>query len=309
MSNHQKDIVIIGATGLIGQHLVSHLMSTGYYPIVVTRNISKGKKLFGESVQVVFWDGIDASSLTEIINGSKGVVNLAGESIATRWTKKKKETILKSRVNTTNTIVHAIKGCSHPPEVFIQASAIGYYPYDLIEQVDENGMVGNGFLSQVVMQWEKAADKVEDKSRLVIIRTGIVLSADGGFLDKILPPIKMFFGGWFGSGTQMLSWIHIDDHVNAIQFLIENNTVKGIFNLVSIEPLTYKQFVKQIGKNLKRPIWAPIPTFVVRLIFGQMANEVILSSQNVLPQRLLALGFKFKFIRIEGALKDLLHKK
>ena len=309
MVTYPKNIVIIGGTGLIGQHLVKRLISAGYNPVVLTRSIFKGKKCFGDTVQVTYWDGYDITSLTTIINSSVGVVNLAGESIATRWTKSKKERIWKSRINTTNTIDHAIKGCFQPPAVFVQASAIGYYSHNSNQQVDEDSAVGNGFLSQVVMQWEQAAQKVEDRSRLVIVRTGIVLSRDGGFLAKILPAIKLFIGGWFGNGHQMLSWIHIDDHVNAIQFLIDNNAAKGIYNLVSPEAITYKHFVKQIGRILRRPVWTSIPSFIVRLVFGKMANEVLLSNQNVLPKRLQSAGYRFKYGRIEVALIDLLVKK
>jgi uncharacterized protein (TIGR01777 family) len=309
MGNAPRNIVIIGGTGLIGQQLAKQLISGGYYPIVLTRNLPKAKKLFGDGVQVAYWSGIDVPSLTEIISGSAAVVNLAGESIAARWTKSNKDRILKSRVNTTNTLVHAIKGCSQAPVVFIQASATGYYPHNFSNPMDEDRTVGNGFLSQVVVQWEKAAEKVEDKSRLIIVRTGIVLSPDGGFLAQVLPTLKTFIGGWFGNGSQMLSWIHIEDHVRAIQFLIDSSSAKGIYNLVSPEPVTYKHFVKRIGKTINRPVWMPIPAFVVRMIFGKMADEVVLSNQTVIPKRLLLSGFQFKYCRVEDALNDLLRKE
>lgn len=308
MNGNQQKIVIVGATGLIGQQLVRNLIHEELIPIVLTRNPSKAKMLFDNNIQIQYWNGTDISSLTAIINKSKALVNLAGESVATRWTKEKKELILKSRIDTTNAIVNAINGCSEPPEVFIQASAIGYYPYNSNDKIDEDGLAGDGFLSRVVMQWEQTAAKAENKSRLVIIRTGIVLSFNGGFLKEILRPIKLFIGGWFGNGKQLLSWIHIDDHVRAIQFLIDDTINKGVYNLVSPQPISYKLFVKKIGKIINRPIWMPIPTFILVLLFGRMANEVLLSNQNIVPSKLLSAGFKFKYSDIDFTLNNLIAK-
>lgn len=306
MYSYKNNIVIIGATGLIGQHLVKRLSGAGYKPIVLTRNPEKAEKIFSSEVITQYWDGVDVPTLTNIINGVIGVVNLSGESIVGRWTNKKKETILRSRLNTTNALVHSIKACIVPPAVYVQASAVGYYPHNSTTQFDENGRLGEGFLSQVVFQWEKAAFKVEDNSRLVVIRTGVVLSASGGFLEKITTPMKLGLGGWFGRGQQMLSWMHIDDHVKAIQFLIENSKSKGIYNLVSLEPKTYKEFAKGVGKRLNRPVWLSIPPIILKLFYGQMVDEVILSSQNVVPERLLTEGFQFKYSRLDTTLNDLL---
>ncbi|NOU19744.1 MAG: TIGR01777 family protein [Bacteroidales bacterium] len=308
MNSNQQKIVIVGATGLIGQQLVRNLIHEGLIPVVLTRNLSKAKMLFDNDVQIQYWNRADISSLTAIINNSKAVVNLVGESVAMRWTKRKKELILKSRIDTTNAIVNAINDCSEPPEVFIQASAIGYYPYNSSNKIDEDGLAGDGFLSNVVMQWEQTAAKAESKSRLIIIRTGIVLSTNGVFLKEILRPIKLFIGGWLGNGKQLLSWIHIDDHVRAIQFLIDNTINKGVYNLVSPQPISYKLFVKKIGKIINRPIWMPIPTFILVLLFGRMANEVLLSNQNIVPSKLLSAGFKFKYSDIDFTLNNLIPK-
>jgi uncharacterized protein len=304
-----KNVYIIGATGLIGKNLVETLRTSEYNPIVLTRNPSKAKHLFGNSIEIQLWDGENTDNLTSILDGAKAVVNLAGESIATRWTKTKRESIQKSRTVSTHAVVRAIHQCKVAPEVFIQASAIGYYPHNSKNQFNEEGKSGDGFLSQVVKEWEQVALMAESKTRLVLIRTGVVLSNEDGFMSKILIPVKFFIGGWFGKGDQILSWIHIKDHVKAMHFLIENESCTGAFNLVSPEPISYKLFMKKIGEILKRPVWFPIPSVILKLIFGQMATEVILSNQNIIPKGLLATGYKFEFGSIDGALNDLLQEK
>lgn len=304
-----KTVFVIGGTGLIGRSIVSDLLDSGYIPVVLSRNPSKAKKLFRSEVDLQFWDGSDADALTLLIAGARAIINLAGESIAVRWTKAKKASILRSRLITTNAIVTAIRQSFAPPEVFIQASAIGYYKHNSGLPIDEDGPLGDGFLSNVVMQWEQVAEKVESRSRLVIIRTGVVLSADGGFLSRIVFPVRFFIGGWFGEGTQKLSWIHIKDHVRATRFLLENDRCKGVYNLVSEEPTIMKTFVKRIGTVLSRPAWLPMPIFLLKLVFGEMVNEVILSNQHIVPKRLVLEEFRFDFNHIEAALDDLLNKR
>ncbi|MHC1702410.1 MAG: TIGR01777 family oxidoreductase [Tenuifilaceae bacterium] len=306
MNNDNKNIVIIGGSGLIGRHLVKLLRSNGYSPIVLSRNPLKVKTLFSSDIEIQKWDGKDTEQLSKLIDGKKGIINLAGETIATRWTKKKKELIVSSRIETTKIISTAINNCKNPPEIFIQGSAIGYYHYNSNDQVDENSGQGSGFLSNLVSHWENAAKQIESKTRLVIVRTGIVFSKDGGFLSKIIPSIKFFAGGWFGNGNQFLSWIHIDDYSKAILFLLEKNDSHGVYNLVSPNPITYKALVRKIGSKLHRPIWMPVPSFILRLGFGSMADEVLLSNQNVIPKRLVDQGFSFNYNQIDSALDDLI---
>lgn len=304
MNIENKRIILVGGSGLIGRHLVKMLLSKGYHPIVLSRNPEKAKSIFSNKVEVQQWDGKDTERLSSLINGTKGVINLAGETIAVRWTKKNKESIIKSRIDTTNTIASAILKCESPPEVLVQGSAIGFYNHNSSDQVDESSNPGNGFLSQVVILWEKAAMPIEGKCRLVIVRTGIVLSNDGGFLSSIVPTIKFFLGGWFGNGKQFVSWIHIDDYAKAIQFLLENKNCQGAYNLVSPNPVNSKKLVKEIGKKLHRPIWIPIPKFILKILLGNMVDEVILSNQFVIPKRLNDTGFVFKYNQIELAVKE-----
>ena len=309
MIDNPKSVYVIGATGLIGSYALRYLIDCGYNPVVLSRNVDKARKFFGDTVDVQYWNGSDAKELMHLINGSRALINLAGESIASRWTVAKKDAIVKSRVNTTNAIVEAIKQCSAPPKVFIQGSATGYYPFNSNLSFDEDSVQGNGFLSQVVLQWEQAAVRVENKTRLVIIRTGVVLSNQGGFLKKMILPIKLLVGGWFGNGSNVLSWIHIKDHVRAMVFLLETEGCSGVYNLTTQEPVAIKFFLKRLGSVLHRPVWLPIPTFLLRMAFGQMAKEVILSNQNIIPKRLIQAGFKFEFSSIDGALIDLLKEK
>lgn len=309
MNDKSRYVYVVGATGLIGKQLIEVLLESDFIPVVLSRNPLKAIEIFGSKVEVELWNGEDVDALKLIINGSKAIINLAGESIASRWTSKRKDSILKSRVDTTNAVGAAINQSSAPPAVFIQASAIGYYPYNSSLPIDEDGSLGSGFLSQVVMQWEQTAVKVNERSRLVIIRTGVVLSSDGGFLSKIVTPVKIFVGGWFGNGNQMLSWIHIKDHVRAVCFLLNNDNCRGIYNLVSPKPETSKIFVKSVGAVLNRPVLLSIPAFILKFIFGVMAKEVILSNQNIIPKRLILAGFKFEFNSIDIALDDLLKRK
>ncbi|HCT31257.1 MAG TPA: TIGR01777 family protein [Bacteroidales bacterium] len=306
MSDKSKTVIIIGGTGLLGRQIVHKFQKLDYRVLVLTRNPLKAKKFFSTTVDFLYWDGEDMESLKEVLNSTKAVINLSGESIAKRWTQKNKELILKSRVDTTNTVVQAINRCSAPPEVFIQASAIGFYSCNSSDPVDEDNSRGDGFLSKIVSQWEQASYSVDSKVRLVIIRTGVVLSSEGGFIKEILPAIKSFAGSWFGSGEQKVSWIHIQDHANAVSFLLNNSNCKGVYNLVSSNPVVMKLLLKKIGKTINRPVWLSIPSFFLQIIFGEMANEVLLANQAVLPRRLIEAGFKFDFEDIDSALKDLL---
>lgn len=307
MSDKSNTVVVIGATGLLGRKIVAQLKVSGYRPLVLTRNPLKATKVFDGNFDFCEWDGRDVDQLKEIVNSTKAVINLSGKSIAKRWTEKSKKFIINSRINITNSIVQAINAAQVPPEAYIQASATGFYPHNSDELFDEDSKTGSGFLSKLVLDWEQASKGVDSKVRHIVIRTGVVLSAEGGFLKEVMPSIKSFAGGWFGSGKQRVSWIHIDDHAKAVCYLLENTSCNGAYNLVSPSPIEMKLLLKKVGNALKRPVWAPIPTFFMRLIFGEMANEVLLSNQSVFPKRLINSGFVFAFEDIDAALEDLLH--
>ncbi|BDX38624.1 epimerase [Tenuifilaceae bacterium CYCD] len=300
-----KSAVVIGGTGLIGRKLTESLLDEGYNVKILSRDKSKIEKIFGNSVIPAIWNGHNSEELASIINGSDILINLTGHSIAVPWSKPNKVKIWNSRVGITARIATAINLCKLPSKVFVQASAVGFYNHNSTDRIDEDSPKGIGFLSKLTAEWEKQAMRCSPRTRVVIIRTGIVLSNAGGFLPKILKPLKLYLGAILGSGKQIIPWIHIDDHVSAIKFLINSNA-NGAFNLVSPNPVSFSNLTKVIAKRVQRPVLFRIPSFILKLALGSMANEVLLSSQNVEPKKLKELGFEWKFLEIENALNDLI---
>lgn len=299
-------IILIGATGFIGQQLVKQLTSKKHHLTIVSRNKSKAEKIFPNHRDFAVWDGRDPKALTDIINGSDAVINLAGESIAGgRWTDKRKQQILSSRIQSTQAVVNAINEADKKPKVLIQPSAVGYYGADNTRTFDENANAGKGFLADVTVQWEQAAKDLDKSVRLVFLRTGVVLDRNGGALPQMVMPFKYGIGGHIGSGNQWFSWIHIDDEVRAIEFLLENEKTSGAYNLTAPEPVTMKMFAKSIGKTLKRPSWLHVPAFAIKLLMGQMGEEMILSGQRVIPKKLQDEGFDFRYKQVDDALRNI----
>ncbi len=303
-------IMVIGATGFIGKALCPRLLEEGYEVIALSRSKEKGEKILGTQVKVVEWDGRSGKGWLDYANGAHAVVNLAGENIgAGRWTPKRKKAILQSRLDAGRAVVEAAKSVEKKPAVIIQASAIGYYGSRGDEIVDESSPPGEGFLVDVVKQWELSTKEVESqKIRRVIIRSSVVLGKEGGVFLRLVKPFRFFVGGHLGSGKQWFSWIHLEDEVNAILFLIKREDLKGVFNLAAPHQMTQKDFVRIMGKIMKRPSWLPVPGFVLRTIFGEMAKETLLSGQRVRPKRLLDGGYRFLYPEAELALMEILGK-
>lgn len=301
-------IIITGATGFIGKALCGLLVEGGYEVVALTRNPDKGREILGGRVEAIRWDGHSAEGWGEYTNGAFAIINLAGESIgAGRWTEGKKDQILQSRLNAGKAVVEAVEQAQHRPRVVIQASGIGIYGDWGDERCDESTAIGSGFLPDVGKQWEESTQRVTDLGiRHVVVRTGVVLGKNEGFLPRILLPFRLFIGGHFGSGRQWLSWIHIHDEVRSIQFLMEKEDAKGVFNLSSPNPLPSKAFSKSLGQVMKRPSWFPVPGFVLKIALGEMARELILSGQRAVPKRLAEAGFEFCFLELETALRDIL---
>lgn len=300
--------IIIGGTGLIGQELINTLLDDGYEVKVLSRSKSKVDEIFGGKVAPVEWSGKNHEELASIINDCDVIVNLAGHTIAIPWTKSNKNKIWNSRINTTEIIANAINSSNNPPKVFIQASAVGYYNHNSLEILTENSPKGSGFLSNLTNEWEQQALKCESKTRVILIRTGIVLSNKGGFLPKILSPIKYFVGTILGSRKQIIPWIHIHDHISAIVHLTKTESATGAFNLVAPNPTSLSKITKTVGKTVNRPVFLRIPASLLRLVLGDMANETLLASQTVKPKKLEELGFEWRFANLENALDDLLLK-
>jgi uncharacterized protein (TIGR01777 family) len=298
--------IITGGSGLIGRALAANLTADGHEVIVLSRNPDRATGL-PKGVRAERWDGRTAEGWSHLADGANAIVNLAGENIAAgRWTAGRKRRIRDSRLNAGQAVVQVVEGATHKPKVVVQSSGIGYYGPRGAEEITEEASAGNDFLSQVAIDWEASTAPLDDMGlRRPIIRTGVVLSTQGGALPRLLLPFKLFVGGPLGGGRQWLPWIHIADEVSAIRFLMEHPEANGPFNLSAPNPLTNADFSRVLGKVIKRPAFLPTPGFALRLVLGEMATA-LLDGQRAVPRRLLDLGFAFRFPEAEAALRDLL---
>jgi uncharacterized protein (TIGR01777 family) len=295
------NILISGASGLIGTALSSQLRDAGHTVYPLSRR---------DTGQPFYWRPEKGIILFDDSIRLDAVINLAGENIAEgRWNKIRKKRIVDSRIDSTRLLSDKLASLAHRPDVFISGSAIGFYGSRGDEIMDETSSHGSGFLAEIGTAWEDATRAAEDAGiRTVHIRTGIVLSPRGGVLKKMLLPFRFGLGGIIGDGRQYMSWISIDDEVNAISFLLHNTELSGPFNLVAPAPVTNREFTRKLGKVLKRPTPFPMPAPVVRLMFGEMGDELLLSSTRVAPVRLEQAGYAFRHTDFEQALKDLISR-
>jgi uncharacterized protein (TIGR01777 family) len=302
-----KKIIITGATGLIGEKLCKNLISNGNEITLFTGNPSKAEALIKGAKEYVYWNYHKPEEWGNHIEGKDAVIHLAGASIAgKRWTESYKELILESREISTQNLVKAIGKAIQKPGLFISSSAVGYYGNAGNEILTEESKNGNDFLSEVCRVWETSAEKVESFGvKRISIRTGIALSIEGGAFPKMLQPFRLFIGGPMGSGKQWFPWIHIEDLIQIYLYALNNPSVNGIINAVSPNPVTAKEFAKCIGKTIHRPSFFPVPLSALKIAIGEAAESIV-ASQRAIPKKLLDAGFKFKFEKIEDALKDLL---
>lgn len=299
-------VVITGGTGLIGRALATDLAASGRDVIVLSRSPERATDL-PAGVRAVRWDGRTAQGWGHLVGGAEAVVNLAGENLAAgRWTAARRARIRESRLHAGAAVVEAIRAADEKPRLLIQASAVGYYGPRGDEELAETAPPGNDFLARLCLEWEASTAAVEGLGvRRASIRSGLVLSAHGGALPRLLLPFRFFAGGRLGTGRQWYPWIHLADEVAAIRFLIEAEGVDGPINLTAPRPVTNAALSATIGRVLGRPALLPTPGFALRLALGDMAT-VVLDGQRAVPARLLALGFRFRFTEIEAALRDLL---
>jgi len=291
-------ILMTGGTGFIGQPLVEILLARGEQITLLSRDFGKAKKLFGSKVNLIA--SIKHSGLEADV-----VINLAGEPIIDkRWTTKRKQKLKASRIDLTNELVEWMENCINKPAVFISGSAVGYYgnyPENMI--ITEIDKPRPSFASELCQEWEHAALQAETLGvRVCLVRTGVVLAAHGGALKRMWLPFKMGLGGKIGSGNQWFPWIHLQDMLSLLVFLIDNDSVKGAVNATATHPVTNDEFSKQFARALNRPAFFPMPTFVVKAIFGE-ASELLLEGQKVVPKKLLDNKFKFKYPQLKAALK------
>ena len=280
-----KTIAITGASGFVGTSLTKYFSDLGYKIVPISRDILNNNK-----------------KLEETLNQTDIVINLAGANIINRWSESYKKLLYSSRIDTTSKIVNAINSIQNKPKLLISTSAVGIY--DNKSTYDEKGNYSNDFLSNLCQDWEKEALKAKNyTTKVSIFRFGIIMGKDGGALQKMITPFKLGVGGVIGSGNQAFSFIHIEDLLNAYKFVIENE-YEEVFNLTAPVPTTNKGLTKALGKTLNRPTLFPVPEFVLNLIFSEGAR-VLTDGQSAIPQKLLDLGFEFKFKNIEDTIENL----
>lgn len=292
-------IVISGASGLVGGLLVNELRSVGHQVVTLVRRASAGA---GE----VRWDPARGELDPAAIEGFDAIVHLAGENIASgRWSHERKRMILESRVQGTSLLSRTLAGLQCKPRVLVSASAIGFYGHRGDAEVDESSPAGKGFLADVCREWEAATDTARDAGiRVVNLRIGMVLSAAGGALPKMLGPFKAGLGGVTGDGRQYISWIALDDLVGVITQAITDDRLAGPVNAVSPRPVTNREFVATLAKLLHRPSVVTLPAMAVKLMFGEMGQALLLEGARVRPTKLIECGFAFRYPDVEAALAN-----
>ncbi len=293
-------ILLSGASGFIGSRLAAAFRADGHRVVPLTRQQR-------ESPEAVTWDAraghIDNAALARVAPDI--VINLAGEPIAQRWTQERMRQIRDSRVNGTRALASAIAALPGKPSAFVSGSAIGYYgAHRGDEMLDETSSSGKDYLAETAREWEQSVAPAADSGiRTAVIRTGLVLGRDGGALQRMLPPFQLGAGGRLGSGKQWMSWISLEDAVRGIRFLAETSSVSGPANLVAPQPVQNSEFTDTLAAVLHRPAIVPVPAIALKLAFGRMAEDTILASQRVLPNKLAGAGFEFRHPRLEEALR------
>lgn len=301
-----NNILIFGGSGFIGRHLIKELIDN-YNITVASRNPDEQKHLFPDNVQLVKIDYSNFEQLVPYFDKANIIINLAGENVGSRWNDKKKQSIKNSRLNTDKLIVEAFHSCTNKPSTIIQGSGMGVYGFEDSEiTFTENSPLGTkGFLTEVGIAHEESLSSLSGQTRLVFLRTGLVLDGEEGALPPMAMPFKFFGGGPVGNGKQWNSWIHIKDEVKAIRFLLEDKEKSGAYNLTAPQPVRNKTFAKSLGKALNRPSFFPAPAFILQASMGEMADELLLSGLKIIPEKLLDAGFKFQFESLDDALKDI----
>jgi uncharacterized protein (TIGR01777 family) len=290
-------IVVAGGTGFLGSALAASYRADGHDVALLTRH----PRQLGD----VAWDPLSgAGDWASAVDGADAMINLAGERLdGGRWTAARKASILESRIAATRAIVAALTRVRRPPAVFVNASAVGVYGPHGAEALTENSPPGSDFLASVCVAWEAQALDASRMTRVVLLRTGLVLDRDGGALPRLALPFRLFAGGRAGSGEQYWSWIHRDDWARMVRWAIDTPDVTGRLNLTAPSPVTNADFAQTLARVLRRPALAPAPAFALRLMLGEMADALILSGQRVLPAKAALHGFEFRYPDLESALR------
>ncbi|MGK4002839.1 TIGR01777 family oxidoreductase [Sorangium sp. So ce1036] len=301
-----KTVLVTGGSGFIGRGLVKALLARGDRVTVLTRDVQRAQAAL-PGARVATWDPERPGPWFEEVDGVDGIIHLAGEPIAKRWTEPVRRQIVNSRVETTRLMGEAIGKARRKPGVFVCASAVGYYgPQPGDKVLDESAAPGEGFLADVVVRWEEAARAVEAQhgTRSVQLRIGVTIGEGGGALDKMIAPFKLFLGGPIGDGTQVISWIHVDDVVGLTLLALDNEAVRGPLNVTSPNAATGEEVARALGVVLHRPSWLRVPEAVVKLGLGDAA-EIITTGQRVYPRRAEELGYTFRRADLVPALQSI----
>jgi uncharacterized protein (TIGR01777 family) len=306
-------VTVTGATGLIGRALLGALRDSGAQVTILSRDPSRA--LAGLSAagappaEVLGWDPISEPAPAEALTGRDAVVHLAGENIAQRWTAKAKAAIRESRVAGTRNLVDGLRGAGPRPRALISGSAIGYYGPHGEEPLDEEAPAGRDFLAQVCAAWEAEAERASELgTRVVRLRTGVVLDRDGGALAKMLTPFRLGVGGPVAGGRQYMSWIHRDDIVGIVMCALQDERWSGPINATAPEPVSNRDFSRALGRTLHRPSLLPLPGAALRLAYGEM-SEIITTGARVVPAKPLVLGYEFRHPNLDGALSSALARR
>lgn len=302
-------VVIAGGSGFLGTALTGRLVARGDEVVVLSRR-GGSAEVPRDGVRVAAWrgDGTATSSWVSEINDADAVVNLAGAGIADkRWNQARKQVLRDSRVIPTRSLVEGLRTATRRPAVFLQGSATGYYGSTLDDRsFSESDPAGDDFLGRLCAEWEQAAQPVAELgTRLVIARTGLVLAAEGGVLEPMKLPFKLFVGGPVASGRQYFSWIHIHDWTSMMLWALDTPSVSGPLNATAPDPVTNAEFSRAFGRAIGRPSWLPVPAFALRMLFGEFADEGLIKGQRVVPRRALELGFTFRYSDIGDAVDTL----
>lgn len=291
-------VLVSGSTGTVGTHLLREISSDSSEIWRLVRSRVEGENL-------IFWDPVGGHvDNPGLLEGFDAVVHLSGENVIGRWTEKKKNSIRQSRILSTRCLVDLFSGLQNPPKTFICASAIGYYGDRGKERLTESSAAGSGFFPDTCREWENEANRASDFGvRVINLRTGIVMSPEGGMLSSLLFPFRMGLGGVLGSGEQYLSWISIEDLSRIIVYLLEREEVRGPINAVSPNPVTNRQFTATLATILRRPAWFAVPAFAIRLFFGEMGCNTMLAGSMVFPEKLLSCGYEFLHEDLDSALE------
>lgn len=302
-------VVVTGATGTIGRSLVSALEARGEDVVALSRDAARARSALGDGVEAYSWpDPLQAPPPSEALAGADAVVHLLGEPIAQRWNDESKEAIRESRVRSTHALVEGLVALApdQRPRTLLSQSAVGFYGPHQDERLEENAPAGHDFLAEVVVAWENEALAAADLDvRVVVTRTGVVLSPSGGALAKMLPFFRLGIGGPVAGGRQYVPWVHLDDVVGAMLFCLGRHEATGPVNLTAPTPVTNAELSRVLGRVLKRPAFLPVPGLAVKSLYGEMA-EIVITGQRAVPAVLERLGYGFRHPDLEAALRDVL---